>query len=163
MKTIFRILIIALIFSSCKKEQNKMSVALDNKVEISVKDKVGNDLLNPSKQGALLNQNIKIYYLLDGIKKEINQANYDLPKNFMIYEIDGKYQMRLFLNCSSSVTTNTTYVQWNENDTDTFKTEILNNTKLASITKLWYNDSLVWNVYDFVYPDYKERSLEIIK
>ena len=82
MKTMFRILIIALILSSCKKEQNKMSFALDNKVEISVKDKVGNDLLNPSKQGALLNQNIKIYYLLDGYKKRNKPGKLRFAKKF---------------------------------------------------------------------------------
>jgi hypothetical protein len=162
MKTTFCILIIVLLLSSCKEKQDSMSGFIDTNVEISVQDKAGNDLLNPSNQSAYLAQNIKIYYLIDGIKKEINQANLDFTKNFMIYEIDGKYQMRLFLNCSYE-STSITYVQWNENDTDTFKTEILKNTNLVLITKLWYNDSMVWNAYDYNYQNYKDRSVKIIK
>ena len=121
-----------------------MASNIDRKVEISVQDKAGNDLLNPSNPNAYLDQNIKIYYLTNGVREEVNNANYDNPKNFMIYEVDGKYLMRLFLNVTNSESPSITYVQWSENDTDTLKCEATINEFVVMVTKLWYKDSLVW-------------------
>lgn len=159
MKTTFYVFLVVLLFSSCKKKEDKMASNIDRKVEISVQDKAGNDLLNPSNPNAYLYENIKTYYVINGVKEEVNNANYDNPKNFMIYEKDGKYLMRLFLNMANADSPDITYVQWSENNTDTFKCESSHNDMLIKITKLWYNDSLVWTEADYSI----DRSLLIVK
>ena len=159
MKTTFYVFLAVLLFSSCKKKEDKMASNIDRKVEISIQDKAGNDLLNPSNPNAYLDQNIKIYYVTNGVKEEVNNANYDNPKNFMIYEVNGIYQMRLFLNMTIADSPDITYVQWSENDTDTLKCEASHNDYLDMVTKLWYNDSLVWTSDNYI----KERSLLIVK
>lgn len=162
MKTFIFIFTIVLLLNSCKKkeEQPRMTV-IDSDVEITVQDKAGVDLLNPSNPGAYLYQNIKHYTLVKGVKTEVFHGNYDYPKDFYIYEKDGKYIMTLFLDGSSDGDLGVTYVQWSENYVDTFKCEVSTAHNNAICTKLWYNDSLIWTIAD--YSQKKSRTVDIIK
>ena len=159
MKTILSIFILALVLSSCKKEKSNESV-FDVGVDITVKSKDGKDLLNPSTQNAYLAQNIKIFYLINGVKEEVFYENYDHPRNFMIYEKDGVYRMGLTLNYSSTEAYPITYVQWSENNTDTLKTEIFRESGIESCKDIWLNNNLVWKNEDY---EKGERKIEIIK
>lgn len=156
MKSILRIILILFIFNSCKKEE-PLAFYIDCGVEITVKNKDGKDLLNPLTPGALLSQNIKIYYLINGVKKEVNYGNYVNPQNFNILELDGIYRMRLILNQADPIST--TYIQWNASDTDTLKSQIYRPEGLITCKGIWFNDSLVWSWENYS----KERSFEIVK
>jgi|APCry1669188970_1035186.scaffolds.fasta_scaffold59310_2 hypothetical protein len=154
MKTLFFIFILAIFLNSCKEKQGNLTIDAD--VIITLNDRSGNDLLNPSNPNAYLDQNIKIFYLTNGVKKE-----QPLGGNWRIYDLYGKYQMRLGLNAAESNTI--TYIQWSENDTDTLRSEILDKEedgfRLILCKKLWYKDSLVFTTDDYS----KERSLALIK
>lgn len=159
MKTILFIFSIVLALNSCKKEEPK-TLVIDCSIGITVKDNEGKDLLDPSNSGAYLEQNIKVLELINGIKQEVNKANYTYPRDFRINELNGEFWMTLFLNASPTEDYPITYVQWNENDIDTFKCEIYRKGGLTTVKNLWLNDSLAWN-----WESYSEgpRTLNIIK
>jgi len=169
MKTILCIFIVALLFSSCQKEEPKRYNVIDGDVGITLQDKAGNDLFNPANPGAYLQENIKIFYLTNGVKEEVYYANYDYPRNFRMDnepEPDGKFWMTLFLNLAPNGIHATngelaiTYVQWNEYDTDTFKTQVYSNEGIVVAGDLWFNDSLIWKYEDY---DKGARNIHIIK
>jgi hypothetical protein len=147
MKTIIIIFIAVLFMISCKKE--KVSLNLDGGIEISVMDNSGNDLLNPATPNAFVDSEIKIYYLIDGIKKEIYNANYDHPRNFILFEKDGEYRMGLSPNADEKEELPITYIQWKEIDTDTSNSVVCD--------KIWRNGTLVWDNYSTC------RCIQIVK
>jgi hypothetical protein len=149
-----------LVLSSCKKEEPKRSV-YDVGTFLTVQDKVGKDLLNPANSGAYLEQDIKIFYVTNGIKKEVYYPNSDYPRGFIIIEEpDKKFWMEVDLNAALSETYPITYIQWSEIDTDTLKTEIFRKDGLVTCKDIWINDSLVWKWIDY---EKGERNIEIIK
>jgi hypothetical protein len=162
MKNIPAILIVALVLFACKKEE-PVSYNIDGSVYIKVTDKSGMDLLNPSNPGAFLEWDIKIFYLTNGVKKEVNNANRFNPKNFHISEkadSQGKFYMTLSPNIAPDEEYPVTYIQWSETDTDTLKCDVFRAPGLESIKNVWINDSLV-----FKWEDYAKgtRNFEIIK
>lgn len=163
MKTYIFILTLLLLLNSCKKEEQQRMSVIDNDVQITVQDKDGVDLLNPSNPGTYLYENIKHYTLVNGVKTEVFHGNYDYPKNLYIHEYEGKYFMELFLDGPYAGNLGTDYIQWNENTVDTFKYEVTTaGDYYIAITKLWYNDSLVWTTADYSHEK-GIRSLDITK
>jgi hypothetical protein len=159
MKTFIFIFTLVLLLNSCIEKQIR-GVIVDVGVKITIQDKAGVDLLNPHNPGAYLYENIKTYTLEHGVKTEVFRGNLDYPKDFLMYENDGKYFMRLFLNGSLDGDLGVTYVQWSENDMDTFKYEISTANDNIICTKVWYNDSLVWTTADY---SKRGRTVDIIK
>jgi len=154
MKTIF--LIFAVLFiTSCKKE--KASLNLDGGIEISIKDNLGNDLLNPSTPNAFVENEIKIYYLVDGIKKEVFNANYDHPRNFILFEKAGEYLMGLSPNGDEKEELPVTYIEWNAFESDTIQCHFSRTSNSVVCDKVWYNGALVWDNYS------ASRSIQIVK
>lgn len=148
MKTIATIIFIILL-CACKKEESKFD--LDVSVSISVKDQDGNDLLNPLTPNSILESDIKIFEMVDGVKTEVNNVNMDDPKGFTVTQKGGIYFVKLGLSSQDS------YIQWSETDTDTIKGEIVQKPALTSCQKVWLNGKIVWDDYS------KERFFEIIK
>jgi hypothetical protein len=145
MKPITLIIITAMAFFSCKKD--KESLNIDTGIEINVKDNIGNDLLNPIFNNAFSESNIKIYYLIDGEKKEVYNPNYTYPRNFRISEKEGVYYMTLWPNTTEKDEFPITYIKWNETDTDTIKCSFSRTENSVICIKVWYNGTLMWNDY----------------
>lgn len=156
MRTTLVFAILLFVMSSCNKDKEG-KFNLDAGIEIYVQDKSGNDLLNPSIQNAYKESEIKIYYLIDGVKKEVYYPNYDYPRNFRIIEAGSKYYMMLSPNGNDSEEYPTTYIQWNESDTDTIKCEFSRTSNSIICTKIWYNGSLAWSDYS------NGRIIQIVK
>jgi hypothetical protein len=164
MKTILSILIISLVLSSCKKDEPKLSNVIDGNLGITLQDKAGNDLFNPANPGAYLAKDVKVFYLTNGVKEEVYYANQTYPRNFYFDtdpEPDGKYWMTLFLNLAQPDGAYAiTYIQWNENDTDTLKTQVAGDEGFVVAGDLWFNDSLIWRYEDYMIG---ARNIHIIK
>ena len=137
---------------------------LDTAVKITVVDINGNDLLNPNNANCFLEENIIIYYLIDGEEEEIYDPNMDCPRNFCIYApdtADGKYWIGLTPNIVSDSTVGygITYIKWNDNDKDTIKCAHRSGEGYTIVTKVWFNDELVWNEDD----ELTNRHIVIVK
>ncbi|MBF0576538.1 hypothetical protein [Dysgonomonas sp. GY617] len=151
-KLIVTIILIMPLLFACSND-NEFSVIAVQKFYIT--DIKGNDLLNPNTENAINIDRIKIYYLIDGNKIECSKYNagngysLDYPKGYRIYspeELNEKqYTMVLFLN--NEVTKDNfsyTYIEFNEDRTDTIKSIVKRETNILSCIMTSYNDS-IWN------------------
>lgn len=145
MRTIIFLTFILIAMNACDRDQEKL--VLDAGIEISVLDGDGNDLLNPLTNNAFIESNIKIYYLVNGELEEVYYPNYDNPRNFSIYERDGFYRMGLSPNANEKDELPVTYIKWNDNDTDTIKCSFSRTDNSVICTKVWYNESVMWENY----------------
>lgn len=155
MRTLVFFASILLTMNSCDKEKEK--IVFDQGIEITVLDELGNDLLNPSNQNAYDVDKIKIFYLINGVIEEVYNPNYDNPRNFSISEREGLFRLMLTLNATENDEYPTTYIRWSESDTDTIKCIVKRTDRSVICTKVWYNDSLVWDDLSI------ERQIQIVK
>ena len=121
---------------------------LSTGIDFLVTNQNGDDLLNPNTLNAYSSENIKIFYLKDGVVEETYNPNFDFPRNFAIVSPEDSgaetYFMRIFLN--NSVSDNAiTYIEWNETDTDTIRANFNNGDNYSMVTKAWYNEELVFD------------------
>lgn len=120
-------------------------------------------LLDPTNPSAFQESQIDIYYLVDGEKQKVYNGNLDLPENFSIEvdELTDKYVMVLSPNDEADGSTSATYIQWNEENTDTVTCEFARGKEHMITTQIAYNGKEVWSVDGENYPE--RRYFEIIK
>lgn len=130
---------IPLLLSSCKKGTTDKTV-IDIGVDISYKDNLGNDLLDPATPNYFSASNIHVYHLINGVKTEVYNPMMDSPRDFMIYKNDSLNQYVLGV----SLTANTVLLQLNENITDTITCTIDKGDNYEIVKKIWYNGVPKW-------------------
>lgn len=113
---------------------------------VIVSDSEGRNLLNPETPGYFKEEDIRIYFVRNGVREEVYRANLDTPRNFSIdeYNSDHEYAMKLFPyegNSDKEVTT--TIIRWNKVDEDTVACEVRREDSYTGISKVWYNGELV--------------------
>jgi hypothetical protein len=139
MKKLFLILMFSSILIACKKEESVDSIccfSFDTEVYMRVNDSKGVDLLNPNNPNAFLKENIRLNY-----------ANSDAERDFKILKppsSDLAYTL-LFHPYRNEKENSITYIKWNVIDTDTIRTSYKYEKNYVKISKLWYNDILVWS------------------
>lgn len=128
------LIIIPLFISNCKKGPGK-SAFVSMHVDIAYKDKLGNDLLDPTRQNHFSSDSIHVFNVVNGIKKEVYYPNYDAPHNFVIYKNDSlkSYYLKLFLE------TDTTLLVLNKTITDTVTCTSEKSNGNWILIKAWYN------------------------
>ncbi|TDO97741.1 hypothetical protein [Flavobacterium sp. 245] len=151
MRKIVSVFLIALSLFSCSSAESDVisGFVYDGSIDVTLTNSDGSDLLNPKTPNAYKQDQIKILYLVEG--KLIQKANgTDYPRNFLLYEQDGRTVMRVFLNSSADEKYPETYIQWNESQTDILKIEF--NRTNNSITKktIWLNDLLKTDINPYL-------------
>lgn len=168
-KTLILISILTLLIScnSNDKEEEEQLIygtSVLSFCEITVKDRAGNNLLDPTNPNSFDIDNIKIFYLIDGEKKEFYEEHLDAPKGFRVIQHDftSEYQFIIHLNYDRTEDFSTTYIQWNENDTDTIKAlfKYPPNTSSVLLRTVWQNNELKW---DFELNNHSNPYFELIK
>lgn len=138
----------SIIVSGCKKNsETPNNVVLDRFVSIAYLNANENnsDLLDPSNPNAIKADDIEIFYLENGEKHRVYNANFDLPKNFKIGKAPNNEYYHLSVAVSTSLDKNnigTTYIQVNKyNFTDTLTTTIYKSEdgNATRVSKVWYN------------------------
>jgi len=150
------------LFTACESEdKNNAAFSIDRIVKISVKNQKGDNLLDPKNSNSYTEEDITVFYLVDGEKKKVFRPNLENSKGFKIYNWENTpgYRMMIFPNDLSEDDIRTTYIQWGENDLDTMKTQIERKENSVWCTKVWWNGELRWEAY----PKKTKRYLEIIK
>ena len=136
-KILFLFLLIPLlVVTGCKKKEK--SFVDSTGVEITYKNAKGQDLLNASTPNHFSADNLHLYNVVNGVKKEVNYPNYDIPHNFVIVlnHSTHVYFLRVFLEVD------TTLLQLNGYITDTIAAEFTKNINATIVTKVWYNGVL---------------------
>lgn len=150
MKKLMILLIIPLLLG-CSKDNNEFSLISSQKFYIT--DTEGNDLLNPATENSINTDRIKIYFLIDGKKTEYSQYHNwyvpDTPKGYKIYspEESNEKQYTILIYLNEKVTKENfsyTYIEFNDNLTDTVKSIVKETSGILSCIMSSYNDS-IWS------------------
>jgi len=139
-KILFLFLLIPmLMITGCKKKDKSFNDSTG--IEITYKNAKGQDLLNATTPNYFSADNIHLYNVVNGVKKEVNYPNYDIPHNFVVVlnHSTHVYFLRVFLE------TDTTLLQLNRNITDTITAEFTRNINATIVTKVLYNEKLEWD------------------
>lgn len=136
------LILIAGVITSCNDEISPCCPATNSDmVNITVRDAQGNNLLNPTLEGAFRENVIKILYEEDGKLKEFyNGGHSNMRRNFRIIspELGSDYRMRVILK-------EKTVIQWNQTEADTLKAEILDDGMILILRKVYHNGELKWD------------------
>jgi len=148
MKILFLITLIVTLFS-CS-EENQVATNIDIGIEFFVVSEEGIDLLNPENPTAFQKNEIRIFNLIDGVVTEVYNPRMDLPRGFALNEPEPlvkieKYSLGLGANMYSTDEHPITYIAWNKEDMDTLKVEFDRGNNYQTVTKVWFNDQLVWD------------------
>lgn len=153
-KTIMRRVTFSLIVSSlllplasCDRE---VPVNIDVVTHMSVTDTNGLDLLNPVNAGSFKKEGIKLYYVENGVLKEVYNSSYTWPRNFDVQKNDlGEYAMVVVPDIAGENGTVTkTVIDWDGIDKDTLETELIKfktEVSVVSIQKIWFNKKLLYD------------------
>lgn len=145
MKTIFLILL-TIFLTSCR-DSDDTNAQLDNidaGLEFSLKNTENKDLLDPNNPDHWDSSLFKIFYLINGEKQEVYFPNSDYPNGYNIYKQENEYRIAIFLNHSESEEKATTYVQWNNQDTDTIQASYDRTSYGVLQNTIWLNGIKVW-------------------
>ena len=142
-------IIMLIFFWSCNKTDSGPGYNISNNVMITVLNQAGEDLLDTDSPSSIDLDKTKVYYELDGVKTEINRANLDLPKMFVLEEpgeASDFHRIFLFLNSEDDSDTTTTYLELEENRTYVFKSLLKRDENGINDEKIWLDDELVCDI-----------------
>lgn len=133
---------------SCDEDSGTGTV-ISNDVLITVVNQEGEDLLDPSNPESINIEEIKVFYLLNGIKTEINRSNLDYPKMFLVTDPDMNseyYRILLFLNIEDDSEITTTYIELKPNIVYEFRSELNRFGNSVTDEKIWLQNELICDV-----------------
>jgi hypothetical protein len=143
MKKIIFICLVAFTFCSCGSDEVSNQFDFDVIIDINITNAKGEDLLDPKNTNSFDQSKIKIFYLIDGKLVEVYDGLKTHPRNFLVYEREGHYVLRVFLNHSGAEKYPETRIQWNENSTDIIKGEFTRTVNAVIKKTIWFNDVAV--------------------
>lgn len=120
--------------------KTKAAYYVNVNIDISYKDKVGNDLLDSANATHYSAKDITLYYLEKGEKVKINKPKMDYPNNHFMFKDNavGTNLLRVFLEREIVL------IQLNATTIDTIKCTIKKEKGSTQIEKVWYNGVLKW-------------------
>jgi len=121
---------------------------IDISVDMWIRDQSGNNLLNAATAGYYKKEDIRIFYLQDGVRKEFNNPRMDAPRGFIIYRNDGNGEYVMKLSPYEGIVDKeitTTYIQWNDTQTDTVRCLMSRIYQSIYCKKIWYNNVLKYD------------------
>ncbi|AFL81536.1 hypothetical protein Aeqsu_2072 [Aequorivita sublithincola DSM 14238] len=140
MKAIFIILSVFFLISCSKNDDSQEQFVIDLGASFSIQNAAGDDLLDPNNPNAFKQSDIKTYHLING---EVKLAGAD---DMLFLGNNGLYVFGTFVNYEGNDEFPITYIDWSETDRDTIKSEIYRTENQIRAIKVWYNDTLMWDV-----------------
>lgn len=122
-------------------------------VALYFSDENGDDLLNPAHAEGWNEENIDIFYLIDGEKERVYHSNLDLPKRFkIVHGTEDRYYMLLWLSEHVEDEHTVTYVEFPNGETDTLKIHAEEKSNgVVRADKFWYNEELLFEKEEIEY------------
>lgn len=137
---------IASLFACNKEDDLNPAVIVDRGFEFLVFNSQDVDLLDPATPNHYEEDDIKLFYEIDGELTEVYDAHLDHPRHFMIFEHETEYRIRVFLNDSDASDETITHIQWNDDDTDVIKASFKRPKSNVIVNKVWLNDTQIWDL-----------------
>lgn len=145
MKTIFLILTIFTLFACNKPKDTENQYNLDANIQFSVFNSENEDLLNPNTPNHIVEPEIKLFYVVNGITKEVFNPHLDFPRNIHIFKHETEYRIDVFLNTTDTANKPVTYIKWNNTDIDTITATYIRTNNAVIKNKIWLNGNLIWD------------------
>jgi hypothetical protein len=101
--------------------------------------------LDPATPNHYKEEQIKLFYEVDGRMIEVYYPQMDYPRNFLIFKYENEYdtayeyRIRVFLNDSDTSEKTITHIQWDDIDTDTVEATFRRTERNIDVTKVWLN------------------------
>ncbi|KAA6432777.1 hypothetical protein FEM33_24000 [Dyadobacter flavalbus] len=118
-------------------------------INISVKNKSGEDLLDPANANGI--KKFKIYYLVNGEKKLYFNSYMDAPLGYRIWKFPAKefYYLNVLMDGGIGIHETQTFLQLGDSPAlDTLKAQYRTDPTNIIAEKVWHNDQLVWKMED---------------
>ncbi|MBS7256323.1 hypothetical protein [Flavobacterium branchiicola] len=147
MKKILILLAVTLLYACDKNDKDiSYNAILGSNVDFSISNAQGEDLLDPETPNHIKESEVKLFYLINGVKKEVYNGFLTHPRNFSIHknENEKEYHIVIFLNDIDKSDKTTTYIQWNEKETDTIETTFFREKGFIFTKDVWLNGELVF-------------------
>lgn len=143
MKT--KIFLAALILlAACSDKEKSEAFVIDTKIEIAVKDKDGNDLLNPQSEYYFDQSSVKVLYIVKDETDGTYSEKSALSNQYYIYKHEAGYRLAFFPNTDNKEEFPKTYIQWGENYRDTLSCKIYRGKNREIVTEVWINGVKKW-------------------
>ncbi len=146
MKKLIVFLAIASMIACNKSDDLSPAVIVDIEFEFLVFNSQDVDLLDPATPNHFEEDDIKLFYEVDGELTEVYDSHLDHPRHFMIIKHENEYRIKVSLNDSDAINEPITYIQWNEDDTDVVKASFKRPKSNIIVKKVWLNDTQIWDL-----------------
>ncbi|SHG39326.1 hypothetical protein SAMN04488109_0028 [Chryseolinea serpens] len=154
MKAIVKLLLLlgcAALFASCHLlNHGDCCTEISVDVDVIVKNKDGQNLLDTTTHNHYTADSIRLYYLKNGVAKEVYFPLQDAPRNFFIEQTNGEATLRFFADATPSDTETTTLIQWragDNSDIDTIYTEMFHfNSSSVTCNKVTYKNKVFYDI-----------------
>ena len=147
MKKNFIVLIAVVSLFACSKsdEMSPGGSDLNAFFDFSVFNSQNIDLLDPATPDHYKEEEIKLFYEVDGEIIEVYDPNMGAPRNFSIYKHENEYRIKVYLNHTETSEKPITYIQWNDTDTDTIEATFKRNRYYIEVSQVWLNELEIWD------------------
>jgi hypothetical protein len=158
-KGIFYLLVCCLALENCEEKVSPVCCLNENTyAEIHLINKGGEDLLDPKTIGAISIRDVKLFYLIDGVKKPYYEI-VDHPQALKIdkHLQDQYYFIGIILNHQREADESISHFEITGLRTDTLRSHFQTaDPSILTIDKVWLNDHLAWS------GGATERAIDII-
>ena len=131
------------IFMACN---DKCCTDIDLDIQLSFVNADDEDLLDTNLENSIRSDEINLYYLINGQKVRVIDNQIDRSENFNVSYSEYFKKNVLHLVVSHHLDENNqsiTFLELNQNDTDTIKCSIIERGNVTFINTVWYNDQLI--------------------
>jgi len=146
MKKLILFLVVVSLFACSKSDEASSAVHLDVTFDFLISNSENVDLLDPSSPNHFKEEDIKLFYEVDGERIEVYDPLMDNPRNFFLYKHENEYRIKVFLNDFNTSDKSITYIQWNDTDTDTVEALFNRTGNSVQVSKVWLNEIEIWDL-----------------
>jgi hypothetical protein len=145
MKKLIVFLAITTLFACDKSDDISPGFIVSIEFDFSVFNSQDVDLLDPATPNHIEEDDIRLFYEIDGKILGVYNPYMDNPRNFMIYEHENEYRIKVVLNDSDATEETITHIQWNDDDTDVIKATFSRTKNIVRVSGVWLNDTQIWD------------------
>ena len=151
MKAIIYLMLLSAFIASCDDHPDSTIVDID--INLTIVNKVGEDMLNPNVSGSIPESDITMFYEIDGKLKtylSLSNGDPDYPSGFILNPPDGsgtlndRYYLTIFSNPTPGESLTILKIEGRQDIN--LVTKVIESKGNTNVVEIWYKGKLVWPV-----------------